>query len=275
MWFVTNHIIHITFKNKLPVPCNNRSVCCYGDKLSNHEEKTMAKESVEVLISGGKATAAPPLGPALGPLGVNIGKVVADINEKTKSFAGMQVPVKVTVDKDTKEYEISIGTPPTSQLVKKEAGIDKGASNPLAAKVADLKIQQVLKIAKMKESALLGKDDVQRVKEICGTCDSMGVLVEGMPGRKAVAAIKEGQFVDLIKSGRTDISAEELKALEEEKKHLQEQAAKDRAKYEAQARVILDQNKNKEARTIKKAMKDAGIPDTVINAIAPAEEKKK
>ena len=66
----------------------------------------MATEVVEVLVQGGKATAAPPLGPALGPLGVNIGQIVADINKKTGDFAGMQVPVKVSVDSDTKEYKI-------------------------------------------------------------------------------------------------------------------------------------------------------------------------
>ena len=73
----------------------------------------MAKETIEVLIEGGKATAAPPLGPALGPMGVNIGQVVSDINSKTQSFKGMQVPVKVIIDTDTKGYKISIGTPCT------------------------------------------------------------------------------------------------------------------------------------------------------------------
>jgi len=90
----------------------------------------MAKESVDILIEGGKASAAPPLGPALGPLGVNIGQVVADINKKTQDFKGMQVPVKVTVDTETKSYEISIGTPPASSLIKKEAGIQKGSGHP-------------------------------------------------------------------------------------------------------------------------------------------------
>ncbi|MFT4313232.1 MAG: 50S ribosomal protein L11, partial [Candidatus Woesearchaeota archaeon] len=71
----------------------------------------MGKKSVDVLIQGGKATAAPPLGPALGPLKVNIGAVVGEINKKTADFAGMQVPVKVTVDEDTKEFETTIGTP--------------------------------------------------------------------------------------------------------------------------------------------------------------------
>ncbi|MFP4403532.1 MAG: 50S ribosomal protein L11, partial [Candidatus Woesearchaeota archaeon] len=87
------------------------------------------KETVEILIEGGKATAAPPLGPALGPMGVNIGQVVADINNKTGDFKGMKVPVKVIIDKDTKEYKIKIGTPPATQLIKKEAGIQKGSKS--------------------------------------------------------------------------------------------------------------------------------------------------
>ena len=110
----------------------------------------MPKETVEVYVEGGKATAAPPLGPALGPMGVNIGQVVAEINRKTAEFKAMQVPVKVIVDSDTKKFDVTVGTPPASALIKKEAGIEKGAGNPLTDKVADLKIEQVIKISKMK-----------------------------------------------------------------------------------------------------------------------------
>ena len=87
----------------------------------------MATQAIETLVNGGQATAAPPLGPALGPMGVNIGQVVADINKKTADFKGMQVPVKVEIDLDTKDYTISIGTPPASGLIKQEAGIKKGS----------------------------------------------------------------------------------------------------------------------------------------------------
>ena len=114
----------------------------------------MAKETVEALVEGGKASAAPPLGPALGPMGVNIGQVVAKINEVTASFKGMQVPVKVIIDTDTKEFDVEVGTPPASALIKKEAQVEKGASNPLQEKVADLLIEQIIKIAKMKEGNL-------------------------------------------------------------------------------------------------------------------------
>ena len=139
----------------------------------------MATQTIETLVNGGQASAAPPLGPALGPLGVNIGEVVAEINKKTAEFKGMQVPVKVEVDSDTKEFTISVGTPPASALIKKETGVEKGAGNPLADKVADLKIEQVIKIAKMKWDNLLGKNNFSKVKEIIGTCDSMGIMVEG------------------------------------------------------------------------------------------------
>lgn len=235
----------------------------------------MAKESVDVLIEGGKATAAPPLGPALGPLGVNIGQVVADINKKTADFKGMQVPVKVIVDKDTKEYTITVGTPPATSLIKKEAGIQKGAGNPLSEKVADLKIEQIIKIAKMKEDALLGKDLKSKVKEIIGTCDSMGVLVEGVPGRDAIKLVNEGRFDTEISSGKTELTEEEKKKLEEEKKKLEEELKEKRAKFESKAKEILKKFEGKDAKVQKKALKEAGIPDVLINELVKEDDKKK
>lgn len=235
----------------------------------------MGKESVDVLIEGGKATAAPPLGPALGPLGVNIGQVVADINKKTESFKGMQVPVKVTVDSDTKEYDISIGTPPASALIKKEAGVQKGAGNPKTEKVADLSIVQLNKIATMKEDNLLGKDLKQRVKEIAGTCQSMGIMIEGLSAADAIKEINAGKFDDIINSGKTELTAEERAKLDEEKKKLQEELKVNKEKYVAQAKSIIAAMPNKSPKDIRAKMVDAGIPSPVINEIAPAEEAKK
>src|SRR3989344_3348418 len=97
------------------------------------------KQTVDALVEGGKASAGPPIGSSLGPLGMNVGQIVADINKKTAAFKGMQVPVKINVDPESKEYDISIGTPPASSLILKEAGVEKGAGNPLQDKVADLK----------------------------------------------------------------------------------------------------------------------------------------
>jgi len=168
----------------------------------------MATQSVDALIEGGKATAAPPLGPALGPMGVNIGQVVQEINKKTESFKGMQVPVKVIIDSDTKDFKITVGTPPASALIKKEAGIEKGAGNPKLDKVADLHIPQIIKIAKMKEDSLLGKTMNEKVLEIIGTCNSMGVLVEGKQASETIQDIKGGKFAKEIASGKTELTAE-------------------------------------------------------------------
>lgn len=154
----------------------------------------MAKEKVEVLIEGGKATAAPPLGPALGPLKVNIGQVVADINKKTADFKGMKVPVKVIVDTETKEYEIEIGTPPASQLIKSELGIKKGSGTPNTDYVADMSIDQIKKVARMKFDALLANDLNAAVREIAGTCYSLGIKIDGKKPRDFIADAKAGKY---------------------------------------------------------------------------------
>jgi large subunit ribosomal protein L11 len=232
----------------------------------------MADQVIECLIEGGKATAAPPLGPALGPAGVNIGQVVAEINKKTEAFKGMKVPVKVIV-KDDKSFTISVGTPPVSALVKKEAGIEKGASNPLTDKVADLKMEQIIKIAKMKEDALLGKDMISKVKEIIGSCDSMGIMVEGKQAREVIADINKGEFVEKIKAGKTELSAEELKKLAEEKKKLQEELEKKRKEYEVQAKDIIAKMEGKTRGEIKTKLVDAKIPSLIIEELLPAETK--
>lgn len=235
----------------------------------------MATQAVDILIEGGKASAAPPLGPALGPMGLNIGQVVADINKKTQDFKGMQVPVTVTIDTDTKAYIISVGTPPASALIKQEAGVKKGSGRPQEEKVADLKIEQIIKIANMKSSKLLGKNNFSRVKEIIGTCDSMGILVEGMSARQAVKEINAGKFKQRIESGKTELSADELKELEAEKVKMQAELASRHAKEEAQAKGIIAANEGKERAVIVKALHEVGIHDDLISKLLPAEEKKK
>lgn len=159
----------------------------------------MAKQKIDILIEGGKATAAPPLGPALGPTGVNIGQVVADINKKTADFKGMQVPVTVEVDTDSKTYEISLGTPPASALIKKEINLQKGSGNAKEQLVGNLTMEQVAKIAGMKSDALLGKTKKDKAKEIIGTARSIGITVEGMRAAEAIEAVNSGKFDDSFK----------------------------------------------------------------------------
>jgi len=151
-------------------------------------------EKVEALVEGGKASAGPPLGPALGPLGVNIMQIINTINEKTKQFDGMKVPVKVLVDPKTKNFEIEVGTPPASSLIIKEIGLEKGSGSAGTHKVGNLSMDQAIKIAKMKHDNLLGKELKQKTKEIIGTCTSMGVTVEGKKPKEIQKAIDEGAF---------------------------------------------------------------------------------
>jgi large subunit ribosomal protein L11 len=231
----------------------------------------MVSQSVDAMIPGGKATASPPLGPALGPLGVNIGQVVSEINKKTAAFNGMQVPVKVIVDTDTKEFEISIGTPPASALILKEANIQKGSGTPHTDKVADLLIPQIIKIAKMKEDGMLGKDLKARVKEIIGTCNSMGILVGGKPAVEAIKDVNEGKYDKEIKEEKTELSAEEMKKLEEEKKKLAEEMEARRAEFEAKAKEVLKEMEGKERGEIKAKMAEEGIPDAMIKEFLPVE----
>ena len=151
-------------------------------------------DTIEALVEGGKASAGPPLGPALGPLGVNIIQVINTINDKTKQFDGMKVPVKVIVDPKTKKFEVQVGTPPASSLLLKEIGAEKGSGAAGSRKIGNLTIDQAIKVAKMKSDNLLGKELKQKTKEVIGTCVSMGITVEGKKPKEIQKAIDEGIF---------------------------------------------------------------------------------
>lgn len=152
------------------------------------------KKVVEALVSGGQATAGPPLGPALGPLGVNVLAIVNKINEVTKNYAGMKVPVKITVDTETKGFEVSVGTPTTSALIVSELGVSKGSGAPKTEKIGNLSMAQVIRVAKIKRSKLLARDLKAAVKEVLGSCVSMGVTVEDKDPREAQKEIDEGKY---------------------------------------------------------------------------------
>ncbi|MEW5937554.1 MAG: 50S ribosomal protein L11 [Candidatus Thermoplasmatota archaeon] len=155
-------------------------------------------ETIELLVDGGKASAGPPIGPALGPLGVNVIEVVNRINERTRAFTGMKVPVKLVIDPKTKSVEISVGTPPTSALVIKELGIEKGSGSASTTKVGNLTIGRVRAIAEMKTDSLLGRTLKERMLEVAGTCVSMGVTIEGKDPRVVQREIREGLHDTLV-----------------------------------------------------------------------------
>ncbi len=153
----------------------------------------MAEVVISGLVEGGKATSGPPFGPALGPLGVNINAIIAEINDKTKQFAGIKIPVKVIIDSGTKAHRIEIGMPPTSALILKELGIQLGAKAK-GEIVGNITLEQVRQIAKAKEARLYGNSAASRITQILGTCKSMGVTFEGEDPRIAIKKIKAGEL---------------------------------------------------------------------------------
>jgi large subunit ribosomal protein L11 len=158
------------------------------------------KKIVDALVNGGQATAGPPLGPALGPLGVNVLAIVNKINELTKDFAGMKVPVKITVDPETKQFEVTMGTPTTSALIVSELKIEKGSGKPNVDKVGNLTMEQVVSLAKKKRPELLAKNLKLAAKEILGSCVSMGVTIEGKDPRELQREVDEGKHDSLFQN---------------------------------------------------------------------------
>lgn len=153
-------------------------------------------ETIELLVEGGKATAGPPLGPALGPTDVDVGEVVGAINERTADFEGTEVPVTVTVEDG--EYDIEVGLPPTAALVKDELGIETGSGQPNTSFVAEMSAEQLKSVAEMKAEDLLSYDTKNAAKEVAGTCVCLGVEIEGMDPRQAAERIDDGEFDDVL-----------------------------------------------------------------------------
>ena len=154
----------------------------------------MAQE-VKTMVEGGKATSGPPLGPALGPLGLNLGQIIKEINEKTKDFQGMQVPITVTVlDPASKTYEIKVGIPPTSALLKKEIGIEKGSGKRKEVIAGNATMDNIKKVANSKLGSLMAYDLRGAVLEVLGTCLSLGITVEGKNAREVQEEILSGKL---------------------------------------------------------------------------------
>ena len=158
----------------------------------------MGEQRISSLVTGGAASAGPPLGPALGPLGVNIMQVIKAINEKTQDFEGMKIPVTVIVDTATKEYDIEIGVPSTAALIMKEAGIKKGSGAAGTEWVGDVTINSILKVAKTKLEMSYASSLKSVAKSIIGTCMVLGIKIDGKTPREMTAEINDGKHDELF-----------------------------------------------------------------------------
>ncbi|MDR2530778.1 MAG: 50S ribosomal protein L11 [Oscillospiraceae bacterium] len=131
---------------------------------------------IKLQISAGKATPAPPVGPALGSHGVNIPQFTKEFNERTKNDVGFTIPVVITVYSD-RSFSFICKQPPTPDLLRKAAGIEKGSGVPQRDKVATLNSEQIRKIAETKMADLNANDIDAAMKMVAGTARSMGIVV--------------------------------------------------------------------------------------------------
>lgn len=156
-------------------------------------------QTVSALVTGGQANAGPPLGPTLGPLGVNILQIVGAINEKTKDFEGMKVPVTVTVDKKSKQWTVDVGIPSAAALILKEAGLQKGSGTSGTTWVGDITLDSVVKVAKLKIDSSYAIDVKSAAKEVVGTCLSLGIKINGKNPKEVTPEVDAGKWDDKFK----------------------------------------------------------------------------
>ena len=152
------------------------------------------EKTISALVSGGTANAGPPLGPALAPLGVNTMAVVKEINEKTKEYSGMRIPVKITVNTGNNQFTVTVVVPTSSALIAKELGITKGSGTPNTEFVGEISMEQLKNIATVKLEQSYAITIKSAVKEIIGSCVSMGIKVEGQDPRTVFEDFEKGKW---------------------------------------------------------------------------------
>ena len=224
------------------------------------------------MVDGGQAKAGASLAQPLAPLGVNLQNIINKINEKTSSFNGMKVPVKVIVDTESKDFELEIGTPPVSELIKKEIKVDKGSGTPDKNKIGNLSMEQVVKLAQMKQDSLLFNNFKSAIKSVIGSCNSSGVLVEGKIAKRINKEVDEGKFDDIINNQKTEISQEKIEELKEQLQKFQDKLKKVLAKEEAEKKA--EEEKGKKAGEVAEEAKEE-VKEGTKEGEKPAEGEKK
>ena len=218
----------------------------------------MSEQVVDLIVEGGQAKAGPALAQPLAPLGVNIQEIITNINEKTSSFKGMKVPVKVIVDTDSKSSEIEVGSPPISELIKKEINVEKGSGEPNKNKIANIGIEQAIKVAKMKQDSMLVNNLKSAVKSVIGSCNSAGILVEGKNSIDISKEIDAGKYDKEINEESTEVSPEKASKLAKELKSTQQEIAKELEKEKAEKEAEeAERKKIEEAAAAEKEAEEA------------------
>lgn len=192
--------------------------------------------NIKLLIDGGSMKPGPAIAQQLGPLGINMGKVISDVNSATSDFKGMKVPVELNINEKTKSFTIKTFSPPTSELLKKELNLEKGTADHKKAKVGNASIEEVIKVAKIKFPDMLQKEFKSAVKSVLGTCKSIGILVENQEVNDINKDVEAGKFDSEIKSQKIETSPEKRNELnnyfESIKKKQEVEIAKEKAEAE-------------------------------------------
>jgi large subunit ribosomal protein L11 len=168
---------------------------------------------IKLLVDGGEMKPGPAIAQKIGPIGINMGKVIQEVNAATKEFKGTKVPVSLDVDPKAKTFKIEVSSPPTSELLKKELGLESGSGDHKKNKVGNISIEQVIKIAKTKHPSMLAKEFKSAVKSVVGSCVSLGILIENKIGTQIERDIEEGVYDKEIKAQKTEVSEEKKEAL--------------------------------------------------------------
>jgi large subunit ribosomal protein L11 len=169
---------------------------------------------IKLLIEGGDMKPGPAIAQQLGPMGINMGKVISEVNTSTKEFKGMKVPVELDVDKKTKSFTVHVFSPPTAELLKKEMNIEKGSAKISEQKVGNASIEDIIKIAKIKHQNMLEKDLKSAVKSVLGTSKAMGVFVENKDPAEVIEEVNQGKFDKEIKNQISETTSEKRKQLD-------------------------------------------------------------
>jgi large subunit ribosomal protein L11 len=171
---------------------------------------------IKLLVDGGAMKPGPALSQKMGPLGMNMGKIISDINKATQEFSGMKVPVVLDINTKTKTYNVIVSTPPVSALLKKEISLEKGSPEPNNIKTGNIPIEYAIKVAKIKEKDMNVNDLKKAVSAVLGTCVSLGLLVESKDPREIIREVEKGDYDDMIKKGMEKPSQEKLDKLSKE-----------------------------------------------------------
>ena len=207
---------------------------------------------VKLLVEGGAMSPGPALAQKLGPMGINMGQVITDVNKSTSSFKGIKVPVELDVNPSTKAYTIHVFSPPVAELIKKEMKLEKGAGDHKNAKVGNIAIEQIISVSKTKLPTMLERNLKNAVKTVVGSCVSLGLFIESKEAVEVAKEVEEGVYDKLIKEEKTEVSPEKRKELDQ---------------FFAQYKLKLEAK-------IKATQEAAAAAEEAEKAAAPAVEKK-